>query len=445
VAIPATLARRAAVAPPGRAFVTKAIEAVGAVAIAAAFMTASAHLQAPSRVVLWDARQYYGMTDRLAHGQRAFAEVPYVYRVGIPWLVSRLSPSNPREGFTIVNVVAGLMTAALLDLWLQAWVAGPRIRLALVALFAGAWHGPVRYVFFNSGYVDPPFLVCLVAALLLIRSLSRRYSIATMALLLAVTAAGTLVRETMALVALAFLFVDNPVLGRHGANRSTGSIVPLAARFAPVVLAAAIIAWTHRIVTVDTAERSFIGAVMQYLHKSPLSYALAWFTAFGPVLAILVFDWRGAWRDLSEHEWLAVLFALCAALAFIGGSDTERFVFWTMPIVYLLIGRAIERHAPVFRRPAIVSYLVVLQAVSARVFWGIPDPTIDGALLVDQSFGAAVYGVLDRLIVIDHFHWNLWSNFGSHPFRIARLAGYLLITGALVWAMRRRSREAAPA
>jgi hypothetical protein len=370
--------------------------------------------------------------------------VPYVYRVAIPWLVSRLSPSNPREGFTIVNVVAGLMTAALLDLWLRVWVARARIRLALVALFAGAWHGPARYVFFNPGYVDPPFLVCLVAALLVIRSLSRRYSIATMALLLGVTAAGTLVRETMALVAFAFVFVDNPILGRHD-KQSTGSTVPLASRFAPLVLAVAIIAWTHRIVTVDTAERSFVGAVMQYLYKSPLSYVLSWFTAFGPVLAILVFDWRGAWRDLSEHEWLAALFALCAAMAFIGGSDTERFVFWTMPIVYLLIGRAIVRHAQVFQRPAIVLSLVALQAVSARVFWGIPDPAIDGAPLVDQSPGAAVYGVLDRLIVIDHFHWNLWSNFGSQPFRLIRLVGYLLITGALVRAMRRHNREAAPA
>jgi hypothetical protein len=424
--------------------VSRAAEAAAAVAIAATFMALSARLQAPTGVTLWDARQYYGMADRLARGEPAFAEVPYVYRVGVPWIVSRLSPANPREGFAMVNLAAALATAALLDIWLQLWVGAARIRLALVTLFAAAWHGPVRYVFFNPGYVDPLFLACVVAALLVIGSLARRYSMSGLALFLVLIAAGTLVRETMALVAVAFMFADNPIRRTQAAGAPSHRL-PLAVRLAPLMVSVAVIAWTHAIVHVDTAERSFGGAIMQYLHKSPAAYALAWFTAFGPVLAVVAFDWRGAWRDLSDHEWLAALLALCAAIAFIGGSDTERFVFWTMPVVYLLIGRVILRHPTVFRQTAIMVSLIALQAVSARVFWGIPDPALDGASLAGQSLGSRLYGVLDRLIVIDHFHWNLWSSFGSRPFQIARLLTYLLITGALAWTMRVCERERASA
>lgn len=419
---------------------TKAAEAAGALAIAALFMFASARLQQRTDVVLWDARQYYGMSERMARGERAFAEVPYVYRVGVPWLVSRVTPEEPRRGFSGVNIASALAIAVLLDAWLWRWVAGWRVRLALVALFAAAWHGPVRYVFFNPGYVDPPFLACTLAALLLIASLAARYSMVTLVLLLAITLIGTLVRETMALVGVALLFVDNPIGGRFAVDRSEPR-VPAVAKIAPLIVSLAVILWTHTIVTVDAAERSFVGAVQQYLHKSPVSYSLAWFTAFGPVLAIVAFDWRGAWRDLSEHEWLAALFALCAAIAFIGGSDTERFVFWSLPVVFILIGRAIERHRRVFAHVGLAAAIIALQAVSARVFWGIPDPALESASLAAQAWPARVYGVLDRLLVIDGFHWNLWSSFGSRPFKLVRLVMYLTVTGMLVFAMRMRARN----
>lgn len=419
-------------------------EAAAALAIAAAFMVLGARLQQPTDVVLWDAHQYYGMASGLAAGRPAYAEVPYVYRIGVPWLVSRLTPADPRRGFMLVNGVAALAIAVLLDLWLCRWLADWRIRLALVALFAAAWHGPVRYLFFNPGYVDPPFLACLLAGVILIGSLAERFSLRTLIACAVVTLLGTLVRETMALVGIACLFVDNPV-GRWTTRARSGRGLPLALKAAPLVVSLAVIVWTHAIVAVDSTERSFAGAVLQYLRKSPLSYALAWFTAFGPVLAIPLFDWRGARRDLIEHEWLAALLALCAGMAFIGGSDTERFVFWSLPVVYVLIGRTVERHRGVFAHARLAAALVVLQTISARVFWGIPDPALDSVALAGQSWSARAFGVLDRLLVIDGFHWNLWSSFGSRPFKLARLALYLAVTGTLVHAMRVRARHQAAA
>jgi len=83
--------------------------------------------------------------------------------------------------------------------------------------------------------------------------------------------------------------------------------------------------------------------------------------------------------------------------------------------------------------------LLASQAISARVFWGIPDPAVDGPALSGLDWYGRVYGVLDRVIVIDHFHWNLWSSFGSRPFQFVRLGIYLLITAGLVWAMRERA------
>jgi hypothetical protein len=117
-------------------------------------------------------------------------------------------------------------------------------------------------------------------------------------------------------------------------------------------------------------------------------------------------------------------------------------VFWAMPIVYLLIGRSFERHLSVFRGVMIGAGFVIAQAVSERIFWPIPDPRSEtapletGAGLLDR-----VYAIADRVFVIDHFHWNLWSSFGSQPFRLVRLIVYLTVTALLIWALWRRSRR----
>jgi hypothetical protein len=180
---------------------------------------------------------------------------------------------------------------------------------------------------------------------------------------------------------------------------------------------------------------------LQWLRKPPTSYLLGWFAAYGPVLALLVFDWKNVARDLRAQPILLVFVALCSALAYFGGSDTERFVFWSMPVVYLLIARAFERHLLVFRSAAIAVALLASQAVSARLFWTIPDPKAEAnPLTANAGLGDQIYAVLDRLVVIDHFHMNLWSSFGSQPFKLVRLALYLVVTAALVMMMHRRAR-----
>ena len=134
------------------------------------------------------------------------------------------------------------------------------------------------------------------------------------------------------------------------------------------------------------------------------------------------------------------------ALSFIGGSDTERFAFWTLPVVYLLLARAIERHREILRSIPLVAAFATVQAVSARLFWGIPDPHGETvmALAVNAGWRDRIYGFLNRLLVIDSFHFNLWSSFGSRPFRVLRIALYFAVGGGLIWAMHRRARALSP-
>ncbi len=416
-----------------------------ACAIVGAATLISRRLQPRASTIVWDARQYYRVTRDFVAGDRPYAESPYVFRIGLPCLVAALAPADPRSGFLAVNVVCAFAIGVLLAVWLTEWGIGRSLCLGAVALFAAAWHGPARYVYYNPAYVDPPFIAFLIAGLLLIRSIDRRYSASGVVALTLLVAAGTLVRETMVLVAASFVLVSNPV--RHWLNGSrTGNAIPVAARFAPLVAGFAGLLLTHAVVTVDVSERSsMVGAALQWLHKAPDSYVMGWLTAFGPVAAIVLFDWRRALAFLAEHEWLVGFFLLCVALSFFGGSDTERFAFWSMPVVYLLLARAVERHLPALRRGVLPAAIIVAQAVAARVFWGIPDPQDEAVVSLANSPGLAVraYGIVNRLIVIDAFHWNLWSTFGSRPLRLLRIALYAAVMAAIIWTLRRRERALA--
>jgi len=416
------------------------VETLAAMAIAVAFGTWSAATQHATTSTTWDAVQYYQVAGQLAADRAPSAEAPYVYRLGLPWIAARFWPANPARGFFLVNVFCGLAAAPLLALWLRRGIARAWVRLLMVALFAASWHGPIRYVHFNSGYVDPPFVVGVLAALLIAHGHERRAGARAVAALTALTMAVTAMRETMVMVPASLLAAGNP-FGRGGTLAGAMARVQWI-WLLPLAAGAATIAATHAIVDADTT-RSFTAAALQWIRKPPTAYVLAWFTAYGPALALLVFDWRGVARDLAEWQDLATFAGLCAVLAYFGGSDTERFVFWAMPVVYLLMGRAIERHPGVVRAPAIAAVLVAAQAVSARVFWTIPDPRVEAAPLGEGvGLAARLSAVADRLFVIDHFHWNLWSSFGSQPFRLARLGLYLAVTGLLVWMMARHERLA---
>jgi hypothetical protein len=412
-----------------------ALEIVLALAIAAPIALWSGVSQQPTTSVTWDARQYYLIASQLAAGETPAAEAPYVYRLGVPWIVAQFWPDNPPRGFFVLNVICGLLTAPLLAWWLRTGVRHFGVRLAVVALFAIAWHGPIRYVHFNNGYVDPPFMVAVLLALALLHALRTEPRRWTLAAFIALTVVGTLIRETMILLPISALLMGTKGKAAIAALRvEWQQLVPIAA-------AAAAITFTHVVVEADTA-RSFVAAALQWIRKPPTAYVLAWFTAYGPVLAVLLYDGKRVVEDLRANLDLLCFLGLCAVLAFMGGSDTERFVFWAMPVVYLLIGRVFERHLHVFKSVTIVATLAVVQAISARIFWPIPDPQVDPVPLAQTaSWSERLYAFFDRVLVIDHFHWNLWSSFGSGPFRLVRLVLYVIVSAAIVVALRRRERE----
>jgi hypothetical protein len=381
------------------------------------------------------------------------ASAPWVYRVLIPWLASFPTRYFLLRGYTysaiaycyyVVNIAAALATTWLLIVWLRKFVASPGIRLIVVALFLCAWHGPARFVYFYPMYVDPPFIVFLLAGLVLIEGNRREAPGRVSPLLTAVCGLGTLCRESMILIALTFIVAHNPW---NAGPRQWRWRRDLPAVAAPLVASLLALALAHAIVSPKFPYSATDAALLMVRQKPAFTWVLAWFITFGPaVVALIASDWRGAVDWLHAHPELAFYLAACGALGFFGGTDTERLLFWAMPIVFVLAARAIERRRHLFTSAALAATLVLSQIVSARLLWPIPSVlTSETALRDVPSVGGRVYAALNRVVVIDDYYWNLWSFFGSRPWHALLLAYDVAFVIAIVAWTRRRAKSLPPA
>lgn len=379
----------------------------------------------------WDADHYFLMTQQLAAGETVTAAAPYAYRKLAPWIVAQCCAGDIQRGFLFLNLAAGAALAVLLALWLRGFMQSAGIRLLIVAAFALQWHAPLRFAFYYPVYIDPLFQVFLLAALIVGERLTNPSTAAAGAAYVMLVAAGTYAREVMLVVPVCAL--AGAVALRRAPRSYAWPALALAAGIAALMAA--------RVNTDPVGGYRFLDAIALHLANKPIeSLALVWFIAFGPLLAVVLFDWRATLAFLSRRLDLALMPLAFVVLSYIGGHDTERYLFWAMPIVYLLIAQSIERHRALVSAPVVAGLLLVGQVLSQRVLWPVPDPGAAVTPLSDSvGLASRLYAIANRVFVIDDFHWNLWSNFGSRPFHLVQLACYLALSAAIVWLLQRRA------
>jgi hypothetical protein len=321
----------------------------------------------------WDGAAYYTVAEEISTGQALVAEAPFVYRVGTPFLASLVSRNDLVLGFKIINLAANFAMTFLLLAFLRLYVKDWRIRLALVAAFLLEWHGPVRFTHFYPVASDNLMVTMLLGGLLTIHSVRHRATWLTIATLSALAVLGTLVRESGLLLALIVPLAHDPIRFEWRLPRiPLGFLVPLAIAIVGFVGVHAVAQLTN------TPSAPNAGGLI--VPKSIPAYGLGWFTAFGPLLVLPLFTWRRTAAFLWQHQYmLALLLAVTLLSSFQSPAlqlqlqDTERYLFWAMPVMYVLIGRALEQVLPIVTRP-LLGMLVVSQALAERAFWAIPTP-----------------------------------------------------------------------
>jgi hypothetical protein len=409
--------------------------------VAVAFVLISVYSHHVQHVIVTrfgDADEYFFEAEQIAAGQTIRAETPYMYRIALPWLVAHTFPQQIEFGFRLYNTIAAAAGTMLLLLWLRRFGVHAGVAALTTILYTAEWISPARFIWFAPITCDPPFIALSMAALLVADGLRRQFSWPRALGLTAICALGGAVRETMLFAPIAFLFANvtfDPT--------SPPSRVPLTARLLPLVATAVVVTLCHFIPAEPRRQLSAWDNLFYLYHRKALfALPLSLYMTFGPIIAVVLYDWRAARDLLARHVYLVVFFGWCFLTSYIGGSDTERFVIWGAPVMYLLVAKALERHAGALLRSAWVFVaLVIAQALSSHIFFAYPNPNTavaDWGLLT--TVGEKIWGALNRLLVIDDFYWNLWSYFGSKPVHAVSLAIYLVFSLGLVLYLRRTER-----
>jgi len=379
----------------------------------------------------FDGVYYYDVAEQITHGESPQSSGPFVYRIGTMFLVALFFEGNLLFGFEMINLVANVVTVILLVYWLRLYLSDWRIRVLLVLLFLTQWHGPVRYLYYDSAFVDFWMFAFLLLGLILIHKIRVSPSLLKVLSLGLVSFVGVIFREVVLVIPLALLFATNPVVMRGKIFSTLSSLHELRASFrmppltffVPLVLGLLGLLTTHLVVSQE-GEYSFVRAVYYWAYEKPLlSYLHAWFVAFGPILVLALYDWRRLVSFLRYSQFMVVYFVVFAALGWIGGSDTERILYWSMPVVYLLIGRSMEDNLDLLRSWALVAVLVVSQLLSQRVVWTLPDYPSDYATPWPiLSIPSSRFQLLD-----------LWTMSGDRVIETISLAEYSLLCALLLW------------
>ena len=391
----------------------------------------------------WEGEFYYDMAEQCTRENRRLAsEAPYIYRVGTPFLASRLHrglfPDDLFLCFKIVNATANALTLVLLIGWLRRFVGDWRIRVALSLMFLLQWDTPTRWLYFFPAHTDPWMWVFQLAGLLAVERYREQPCPGRMLLVAALGAVGVAFREVVLVVPAAFLFVRNPVRGlaargwvaawRDVPRNAWRDALPFAVGVAALLAVRAVVR--------QVGDYSFAVTAAHFLYDKPwLVYLQSVFLAFGPVVWFPILYWRQARAFLAGRQYLAAYLAAFALLGFIGGTDTERLLYWAMPVVYVLVGRTLEEQRTDLLRPWwLPAGFVATQLVSSRaVFWPIPDhpSPYPNVLPVFTPFGRKIPFM------------ELFSYYQSHSVQLASLAAYLAVGALLAWWLARK-RPAVP-
>lgn len=326
----------------------------------------------------WDGIHYVRLAEQFHRGLPLTGEAPFIYRIGAPILASLVNGRDLLVGFKTVTFAVNALTLIAFVTWNRQFVRDWRVRVLLAALLLTHWLSPFRMVHYCPVTSDSTFFTILLLGLLCIAKSPARPVFWSL-MLSVVVFIGVFFRESALLLAVVALFTTNPFpLGesrRGNASADAQSLSRLAklARFLPILAGTIGLAQVHRLAT-PINKYSFFDVGLYWLYQKPWpTYFHALFVVFGPMLILPIFNWRRSWTFLARHQALLVFLVGTAVVAYVGGSDTERFWYWAIPVVFILIGRAIQDTADLLRNVALVGVLAATQAVAQRVFWTLPD------------------------------------------------------------------------
>lgn len=314
------------------------------------------------------------MAEDFRKGESPETRSPWAYRIGVPFLASLAPSKDMMQNFLTVNIIANALISMLLVIWLRLYIVNWKVRMLLILMFLLSWHSMPRRVFYAPVMIDHWDKVWLLAGMIGIHKIKSWRLGPAIALLSLVSAVGVFFRETMMLIPVAVLFASNPIQFIRNDFVFKIKSWPRKVFYVPLVFSIAAFISVRLMVTPEAVNFFPLRDAARGVYEMLLSqYVLGWFIAYGPILVLVLYNWRNSMKYLMEHQFQLFLLAGVVLLSWIGGVTVYRFSYWAFPILFVLIGKAIEERTQELKSPLFVGILLISQIVSQRVFMLIPD------------------------------------------------------------------------
>lgn len=330
------------------------------------------------RGLAWESTDYYKVALDFREGRTPRGPGHWVSRIGVPFLASILPGKDLIGNFRVVNIVANALTTLLLVYWLRFFIGSWKVRMLLILLFLLPFNSMARRVYYAPVMLDHWEKFFLLAGLMCLHKMKDWSARRAIGLISLITAVGVTFRGITMLIPLSVLFSRNPI--QFNREKFTFGIRewPPGTLYLPLLAGVLGIVFCN---LVTISESSTIGTMRlmgRFVYEMLLTtYVLAWFIAYGPILALVIYNWRSGLALLWENQSLFVFLLCVLVFAWIGGASANRYAQWAFPIVYVLMGRAVMEHSRELKSAAFVFVLAVSQIIAQRVFMIWPDHPSD--------------------------------------------------------------------
>jgi len=397
------------------------------------------------------AEQFYQGADQIS------GEAPFIKRPGTPYLIavySGISGTDLLHSAVLVNLAGMYLATVFLFIWLgfffrQFWLKG-----LLTFLFMIAWYLPLRVTLYDPMATDAWGAAWFMAGMLFLPAIRKAFEgkknwalLGNLLPFSLIVATGSLFRESNAVLFLALFFVVNPLKAFNGLSVKPFSFAELGRAFQkirkmyfvrqtwfffiPLIFILIAKGLASRYTTELPGEYSYIKTLFKWFYtKSLPEYLLGLFQACGPLVVLLPFYWKEIRSLLWAKQELLFLLVLAFLFGLVGGSDTERIFFESaFPVLLIWLGYAIQGFYASSRRWWLY-VLCLLQTITFRLFWHLPDYPNDIRNLPIPFFG--FFG--------EHFQYLfLYSHHGQYVLNSILFMEYIFLFLATWYILSRKS------
>lgn len=377
----------------------------------------------------WDGRHYAHMTQQVFEGQTISYRPPWLNRYGTIFLAASMSKTGLtiKESWQVINWIAtALIFLTLVIIGLNTAISIPWFVL-LLAWWCLHWLGPLRFTAFDPYSADN---LAVLAVLLHFATRAITDSRIRLVLQLLVLFCGALCREFVCLVPLAFLLADWFELRRVKMQ----SILYLGASLTGYFTARSLVDNTMTTGLMSGLWYHFKDVTYHFTEIGLQIYALSWVIVFAPLLALLLLVKHPVLKIEHLKQPLPLAIILIWLFGWLGGTDIERYLFWSVPLVIVQVWDLLGSERLHFNWSVngllFSGLLSLFSALNGRWFMPIPEPmqTSGFSWPILTAFG----GQNPYLML---FMWHAKQL--NYLYFIAYLACYTLIL-ALLWYFRPR-------